>query len=184
MAELPEWAKAGRGQWQFNGSKRPDFAETTGLGEESVWDYPRPPEMVPDHRTVTVQHKARLLAKSNQSFRVLETAGGPVFYLPSEHVNTDVFRLAALNSRCEWKGVASYWNLMTDYQQIRHAAWSYFDPFPEFAGIQGYFSFYPAKLDCFVDGEQVKPQPGGLYGGWMTDDVKGPVKGDPGSEWW
>ncbi len=184
MPELPEWAKAGRERWQFDGSTRPAFADAPGLGEESVWDYPRPPKIVTNRRKVTVKYKSRLIANSNQSLRVLETAGGPVFYLPPEHVDTDALRLAALHTRCEWKGVASYWHLMIGDQQLRHVAWCYPDPFPEFAGIQGYFSFYPAKLDCFVDDEQVKPQPGGLYGGWMTGDVKGPVKGDPGSEWW
>lgn len=184
MSELPQWARAGRQQWQFDGSTRPDFAKVPGSNQELVWDYPRPPRLAPDTRTVIVKYQDQLIAKSSESIRVLETAGGPVFYLPPEHVNTDVLRLAAAKSRCEWKGIAAYWNLMVGDERIEHAAWSYPDPFAEFMGIQGYFSFYPAKLDCFVNDEPVKPQAGGLYGGWITKEIIGPIKGESGTEWW
>ena len=53
-----------------------------------------------------------------------------------------------------------------------------------FAAIAGWFSFYPAHLHCEVAGERVRPQPGGFYGGWMTDDIAGPVKGEPGTGSW
>lgn len=184
MGELPEWAKQARRNWQYDGSRRPDFAETPGPGQESVWDYPRPPRVVPDKRTVVVRYQDQQIAKSQQAIRVLETAGAPVFYLPPEHVNTDWLRLAAATSRCEWKGVAAYWNLTIGRDTVEHAAWSYPDPFPGFEAIQGYYAFYPVKLECRVDDERVRPQPGGFYGGWMTDEITGPVKGVPGSSGW
>lgn len=184
MPELPEWAEAARQHWQYDGSQRPPFADKPGPGQESVWDYPRPPRLEPDSRAVVVKHGDRVVAESNQAIRVLETAGAPVFYLPPEHINTDWLRLAAATSRCEWKGIAAYWDLMLDHHSVEHAAWSYPDPFPGFEAIQGYYSFYPGKLECFIDDERVQPQPGGFYGGWVTDEIAGPIKGVPGSSGW
>ncbi len=184
MPDIPAWAIAARRHWQYDGSRRPDFAQAPGPDQESVWDYPRPPGIEPDARRITVCFEGHCVADSNQALRVLETAGAPVFYLPPEHVNTDWLRLAAATSRCEWKGIAEYWNLTIGHQQVSHAAWSYPDPFPEYAALQGYFAFYPGLLRCQVDDQPVQPQPGGLYGGWVTPDIAGPIKGDPGTESW
>jgi hypothetical protein len=39
-------------------------------------------------------------------------------------------------------------------------------------------------LQCTIDGQQVLPQPSGFYGGWITPELAGPFKGEPGSESW
>lgn len=170
--------------WKYNGRERPDFAVEPGPGEESVWDYPRPPKLVKDDRIVEVKWMDQTLALTTQSVRVLETASPPTFYLPPKDLKTDFFDRAPGSTYCEWKGKATYWSITVDSKTLEKAAWSYEDPTPPFREIAGYFSFYPGKLECYVDNIRVKPQPGGFYGGWMTPEIVGPVKGDPGSGGW
>jgi hypothetical protein len=70
-------------------------------------------------------------------------------------------------------------------KQAPNAAWCYPDPRPGYEAIKGYLAFYPHLMDaCFVDGEQVRAQAGGFYGGWVTNDIVGPFKGEPGTEGW
>jgi uncharacterized protein (DUF427 family) len=116
--------------------------------------------------------------------RVLETASPPTFYLPPEDVRVDLLQEASGSSLCEWKGRARYWSIVAGDGQLDSAAWSYEEPFDGFTEIAGYFSFYPAVLECYVDSVRVEPQPGGLYGGWITPEVVGPFKGEPGTESW
>ena len=116
--------------------------------------------------------------------RVLETASPPVFYLPPDDVRTELLARERGRSMCEWKGPATYWSLKADGREVSHCAWSYERPFPEFTEIRGYLSFYPSKLECYVDGHRVEPQPGGFYGGWVTPEVVGPFKGEPGTGGW
>lgn len=170
--------------WQYTGAERPGFAETPGPGQESVWDYPRPPAIVADARTVEVTHQDRRLARSSRAVRVLETAGPPTFYLPATDV--DLVHLAAApdSSWCEWKGVAQYWRLAIAGAPAIAVAWCYPRPNAAFSRIAGYLAFYPGRVECRVDGERVQPQPGGFYGGWITKEIVGPVKGEPGTDAW
>lgn len=180
MAEVTAAVLAARTKWRFRGNRRPAFAHVTGHGEESVWDYPRPPRLVPDLRHVRVACEGRPLADSARAVRILETASPPTFYVPPEDVCETSLHPSARTTFCEWKGLAREFDL-ADRTGV---AWSYIDTFPEFDTIAGFFSFYPARVRCTVDGERVRPQPGGYYGGWLTTEVVGPVKGAPGSEWW
>jgi uncharacterized protein (DUF427 family) len=170
--------------WKYNGENRPDFAQKPGKDEESVWDYPRPPEVVSDQRKVEVKWLGQLISRTTQSVRILETASPPTFYLPSADVNEELLREASGNSFCEWKGGATYWNIVVNNQILENAAWSYNKPNPAFRSLAGYYSFYPAKVECYVSDIRVKPQPGSFYGGWMTPEIVGPVKGEPGSGGW
>ena len=170
--------------WNYNGSERPDFAEEPGPDEESVWDYPRPPELSKDSRKVEIKWMDKTMALTKEAIRVLETASPPTFYLPKNDVNTDFFKIAAGSSYCEWKGKATYWNISVDGKTLEKAAWSYENPTPAIQHIAGYISVYPGKLECYVNNIRVKPQPGGFYGGWMTPEIVGPVKGDPGTRGW
>jgi len=169
--------------WTYTGRKRPDFAETPGPGEESVWDYPRPPRLEADSRLVEVKTGERMVASSRRCIRVLETASPPTFYLPPEDVHRDLLSPAPGRSHCEWKGIARYWTLR-ESPDDSPVGWSYPDPTPAFEAIRGYISFYPAILECYVAGERVRPQPGRFYGGWITREIVGPFKGEPGSEGW
>jgi uncharacterized protein (DUF427 family) len=187
MADVPGWLQAARDQWVNRGGTRPPFAEEPGPGQESVWDYPRPPVVVPDHRTIEVRTAdGALLARSTTSVRVLETSHPPAFYLPPEAVVPGTLVPAAGSSHCEWKGRAEYLAVAPALVSGRAepVGWRYPHPYPEFAAHAGWVALYPDRVACTVDGERVRPQPGGFYGGWITDDVVGPFKGGPGSAGW
>lgn len=171
--------------WTHTGKVRPPFADPPKSGQESVWDYPRPPAVVPDARTVIVEWRGVEIARSTRTMRVLETASPPVFYLPPEDVRADLLMAAPGRSFCEWKGLAAYWSLrLPDGSTAEAVGWSYPDPMPAFTAIAGWLSFYPGPLDCSVNGERVRPQAGGFYGGWVTDELAGPFKGAPGTGHW
>jgi uncharacterized protein (DUF427 family) len=171
-----------RSKWRYTGLQRPEFADEPGTGHESVWDYPRPPRCEPDPREVVVRGENLELARTRRSVRVLETASPPTFYLPPSDVALDQLKTLADDSQCEWKGRAVYWSLRDgDGNPI---GWSYPDPYPEFAAIADWLSFYPARVECRVDGIVVRPQPGGFYGGWLTPELTGPFKGEAGSDSW
>lgn len=169
--------------WEYRGQTRPQFAEEPGPGQESVWDYPRPPAIAPDNRHVRVESRGQVIADTHAAIRILETASPPGFYIPPEDIRSD--RLVAIggSSYCEWKGQASYWALADDARR-EPIAWSYAEPRAPFGEIAAYLSFYAGRVECYVDGERVRPQPGGFYGGWLTDDIVGPVKGEPGTGHW
>lgn len=168
--------------WNYRGQSRPDFAIVPQAGQESVWDYPRPPALVDCSRSVRVESDAGEIASTNSSFRVLETASPPTFYLSPSSVNASLLVAAEGTSYCEWKGAARYFALASDPNTP--VAWCYPNPNPAFREIRDYLSFYPGRVSCFVDDERVRPQAGGFYGGWITSDVVGPFKGDPGTQGW
>ena len=65
------------------------------------------------------------------------------------------------------------------------AAWFYPQPTPGFELIADAVAVMPRQVErCTVDGETVRPQEGGFYGGWVTDRVVGPFKGGPGTLGW
>jgi uncharacterized protein (DUF427 family) len=156
-----------------------------GLPYESVWDYPRPPAILPEPRAVLISVDGETIASSERAIRVCETAGGPVVYIPEQDVVDGVLRPSSGHgSYCEWKGAASYFDVIADGKAIPQAVWTYANPSPGFEQLAGHFSFYPALVECRLAGEAVRPQPGGFYGGWMTDEITGPVKGEPGTGGW
>ena len=170
---------------QFTGDadpKRPDFAVIPGPGEESVWDYPRPPAVRRDGRLVEVRSDNVVIAKTTGSYKVMETASPPTFYIPPDDVGRAALVRVTGATICEWKGTACYWALAADLE--KPVAWSYERPRARFDMIRGYFAFYPGRVECFVDGERVQPQPGRFYGGWITHEVCGPFKGEPGTGHW
>ncbi|MFF3014744.1 DUF427 domain-containing protein [Streptomyces sp. NPDC057939] len=126
------------------------------------------------------------VADTHRALRVLETSHPPVFYVPFDDVRAEFLVRSASRSFCEWKGVATYWDLVvTDRDRSVNAAWSYEDPLPAFAQIAGRMAFYPTRVGgCWVGGEPVQAQPGDFYGGWITSEITGPFKGTPGSQGW
>ena len=169
--------------WQFTGKERPHFADVPGPGQESVWDYPRPPALVKSVSLVEVISGQNLIASTMSAIRVLETASPPTYYLPTADIDWQQLSQAQGSSYCEWKGAATYWALEADPNR-KIVGWSYENPSSAFLDISGYLSFYPALVSCLVDGEPVRPQPGGFYGGWITDSIVGPFKGEPGTGHW
>ena len=143
--------------------------------------------IVPSTRRVRVVHAGTTIAETSDALRVLETAGAPVWYLPAADVRLDLLRPSAGGATfCEWKGRATYLDLiLPDGSAVPRVAWRYEDPQPGYEAIRGRLAFYASRVDeATVDGERVRPQPGGFYGGWVTDDVVGPFKGEPGTEGW
>jgi len=161
---------------------RPDFASPPGPGQESVWDYPRPPATRRDSRVIEVRSENVVIAKTAASYKVMETASPPTFYIPPEDVDLDALVRLAGATICEWKGAASYWALAPDIDE--RIAWSYERPRARFEMIRGFLAFYPGRVECFVDGERVQPQTGRFYGGWVTSEIVGPFKGEPGTGHW
>ena len=156
-----------------------------GPDQESVWDYPRPPLVEETTRHIRVVFNGVTVAETRRAKRVLETSHPPVYYIPPEDVQMAYFVEAQGASWCEWKGRALYYTVVMDGEKAERAAWSYHEPDEAFRAIKDHVAFYAGAMDeCTVDGERVRPQPGGFYGGWITEDVVGPFKGGPGTAGW
>jgi uncharacterized protein (DUF427 family) len=156
-----------------------------GPGQESVWDYPRPPRLEASPETVEVRLGGEVIARTRRSLRVLETSHPPAYYLPVADFAPGVLRAVGGTTFCEWKGMASYFDLVTPAATAPRGAWTYPDPTGGFTAIRDHVSVMPGAVDaCLVDGEVVRAQEGGFYGGWITDRVTGPFKGGPGSQRW
>ncbi|WP_304112245.1 DUF427 domain-containing protein [Mycolicibacterium bacteremicum] len=154
-------------------------------GQESVWDYPRPPRLEEFRGSITVELGGTEIASTQRGWRVLETSHPPTYYLPADAFRPGALRAAAGSSFCEWKGQASYFDLVSADTVSPRAAWTYPAPTRGFEAIAGAIAVMAAAVDrCTVNGETVLPQPGGFYGGWITSWVRGPFKGIPGSMGW
>lgn len=152
---------------------------------ESVWDYPRPPGLERTSALLEVVLGGVVVASTTEGWRVLETSHPPTYYLPATAFAAGVLRPCAGASVCEWKGAASYFDLVTAARTAARAAWTYPSPTADFAPIAGHVAVMAGLVDeCRVDGEVVTPQPGGFYGGWITANLTGPFKGVPGSMGW
>lgn len=164
---------------------RPEPAE--GPDTESVWDYPRPPAVDPSDRQVEIDFGGRTIATSRDALRVLETSHPPTWYLPRSAFDADVLRPVASGRTtvCEFKGRASYFDVVVGDRIARAAAWTYANPAPGFEQLRDHVAVMPGAMDeCRVDGEVVQAQEGDFYGGWITSDVRGPFKGGAGTLGW
>jgi len=174
-----------RAQWSASGHPRPDVIETPGPGQESVWSFPRPPRVEPCVHPIRVVFGGEVIARSDAALRLLETSHPPTYYVPPGDIAWDRLERAAGSSMCEWKGIARYWTVRVGDRVAARAAWSYPDPFDDFAALADHVAFYCAAMDaCLVGGERADPQPGGFYGGWITRHMVGPFKGGPGTNGW
>ena len=156
-----------------------------GDGQESVWDYPRPAIAERTGRHIVIRHRGVTLVDTHDAWRTLETSHPPTYYIPQSDIAMAHLTPNPRRSLCEWKGQARYWDVEIGGEQLGTVGWSYPDPTPSFAGIAGHIAFYAQPFDeVLVDGEQVVPQPGDFYGGWVTPNLDGIVKGGPGTEGW
>lgn len=159
---------------------------TPGPSQESVWDYPRPPKLEMSKKHIRVYFGADLIAETNAAYRVLETSHPPVYYIPPIGIKMKYLRQHPRHQTfCEWKGMAVYWDVVSDHGESLQAAWSYPSPNDRFAPIKDYIAFYPSKVTgCYVDEEKVQAQEGDFYGGWITSNIVGPFKGGQGTSGW
>jgi uncharacterized protein (DUF427 family) len=157
-----------------------------GPGQESVWDYPRPPRLEKTSQHLRVLLDEVLIAETRRGYRLLETSHPPVYYFPPEDVAREYLeKVAGYRTGCEWKGQAVYWNLAIPGRHSERAAWSYPDPRPAYRALKDHLAFYPSRVDqCWVDGERVAAQEGDFYGGWITSAIVGPFKGGAGTWGW
>jgi uncharacterized protein (DUF427 family) len=165
---------------------RPDPGDVRRVpGKESVWDYPRPPRLEAISRRIQIVLAGVTIADTGGAFRVLETSHPPNYYLPPDGFLDGALMRTGRGSYCEWKGAAHYFDVASGDGVAADAAWGYDHPTPGFTAIAGYVAVYAGAMDaCFVGDEQVTPQPGGFYGGWVTTDITGPFKGGPGTNGW
>ena len=165
-------------------STRPE-PDPVGPGQESAWDYPRPPRLESVDTHLVVVLGGITVADTTRGYRVLETSHPPNYYFPPVDVAPGALSPGAGGSFCEWKGRAHYFDVRGGDRVEEAAAWAYATPSPAFAAIRDHVAFYAHRMDaCFVDGERVVPQSGGFYGGWITAKLVGPFKGGPGSRGW
>ena len=154
-------------------------------GQESVWDYPRPPRLEDSTQHIQIIFNDVAIADSHHAKRVLETSHPPVYYIPLEDIKQEYLHPSSRSSFCEWKGVAGYYTIIVGDKQAPNAAWFYPNPTSTFITLKDYVAFYPSRMDaCYVDGEIVQSQPGDFYGGWITKNIVGPFKGAAGTWGW
>ena len=182
--QLPPDPEAAAEHWRAVPRERPAQTAPVGPGQESVWDYPRPPRLEAVERVVEVSWQGERVARSRRPLRVCETAGPPVYYVPLAEVVRGALRPARRESLCEWKGVARYWHVEITGARAPFAAFGYPEPAPGYEALADHVAFYPGRVVCLLDGERVRAQPGEFYGGWVTHAIVGPFKGVPGSERW
>ncbi len=152
---------------------------------ENVWDYPRPPALVPCERRVRIELGGVVIAESSAALRVLETSHPPTIYVPPADIVEGALRPAAGSSFCEWKGNAHYYDVVGGERVEARAAWAYASPVARYAELRDHVSFYPSRMEaCWLDEERVLSQEGDFYGGWITEDLQGPFKGGPGTRGW
>lgn len=171
-------------------ARRPANIEVPGPGQESVWDYPRPPEVRDAEASLRIAFAGEEIASTQRGLRICETAGAPVYFFPPEDVRAEVLRYHPQPaSFCEWKGAATYIDLVVGEQRRAEAAFTYADPLDDlgqgYSRVAGWIAFYAGRVDeAWVGDELASPQPGGFYAGWVTSRITGPIKGAPGSEGW
>ncbi len=152
---------------------------------ESVWDYPRPPVVELSPLRATIELGGLIIADSTHTRRVLETSHPPVHYFPPEDLQNVRLESNPRRTYCEFKGMASYWDLALPDRTVRAASWSYPDPNAGYEELRDHVAFYPSQMDrCTLGGEEVVAQAGDFYGGWITSRVAGPFKGGPGTSGW
>ena len=163
---------------------RPERIEP-GPGQESVWDYPRPPRLEDTSKHIQIIFNGVTIVDTHDAQRVLETSHPPGYYIPPTDIKMEYLLLTPQSSFCEWKGRAGYYTIRVGDKEVQNAAWFYPNPTPAFTTIKDYVAFYAHLMDaCYIDGEKVQPQPGNFYGGWITSDIVGPFKGEPGTWGW
>lgn len=167
------------------GKNRPSNDIKPGPGQESVWDYPRPPRLEACNQLVVVEFAGEVIAQTVKALRILETSHPPNFYIPPQDIRSQFLAPSERHTFCEFKGSASYWTLKVNDHISENAGWYYPEPSSSYRDLKDHVCFYPSRVDaCYVDGERVRAQEGDFYGGWITSAVVGPFKGGSGTWGW
>ena len=152
---------------------------------ESVWEYPRPPRVEKSEKKIRVVFDGETVAETTKALRILETSHPPTYYIPLNDIRSELLIRNKRRTLCEWKGEARYYDLRGSRRTAVAAAWEYAEPEPGYEMLRGHLAFYAAAMEaCYVGNEQVDPQNGSFYGGWITSEIEGPFKGGPGTGGW
>ncbi|MDN5920515.1 MAG: DUF427 domain-containing protein [Pseudonocardia sp.] len=165
--------------------RRPTL-EKPGPGQESVWDYPRPPRAERVHRRAVLRHAGVVVAESDDLVRLLETGHPPTYLLPRTAFTEGMLTVVDRRTFCEWTGIAHYVDIsVPGADPLRSVGWWYAQPDARYPELTDRVAVYVAPFDEIrLDDQVVRPQPGGIYGGWVTGEIVGPFKGAPGSQDW
>ncbi len=156
-----------------------------GPGQESVWDYPRPPSVERASARIEVHFGGQLITATSAAVRVLETSHPPVYYLPIDDFLPGVLEPVEGTTHCEFKGAARYFDVVAGTGRSPRGAWTYPAPVRGYEELSTRVAIYPSQMDsCTVDGELVQAQEGDFYGGWITSAIVGPFKGGTGTWGW
>jgi uncharacterized protein (DUF427 family) len=157
----------------------------TDLPTENVQSYPRPPALEPVTQTLRLAVDGVEVARTDAALRICETHHPPSYYLPPDALAPGLLRDAGGGSWCEWKGRAAYFDVMGGAGPILRGAWAYPAPTARFARLAGHVAFYLSdRVRGWVGDTEATPQPGGFYGGWVTPNLTGRIKGPPGTGHW
>lgn len=165
----------------------PYAIQQPGPRQESVWDFPRPPALQREPREGVVRLDGVEIARSSHLLRMAETASPPTYYFPRADVRMDLLADAHHPTFCEWKGRSQHFDIAINGNRLQRAAFAYPEPMTDqadYTAIADCIAFYPQQLECWLGDERVTPQPGGYYAGWITADILGPFKGEPGTQHW
>ena len=167
-------------------TRKPRQRIEPGPGQESVWDYPRPPALQRISERIRIELGETHLTDSTQALRICETSHPPTVYIPPADVATEFLQASDLQTFCEWKGMARYFHIVVpDEAPVPNAVWHYPEPRPAYRELVDHLAFYPSRVSrCFWGDEEVLSQAGDFYGGWITSKICGPFKGDPGTMHW
>ena len=154
-------------------------------GQESVWDYPRPPKLETYSGHIRIVFNGEIILDTNNALRILETSHPPTYYLPVTDFKKDVLVNNQATSFCEFKGVASYYDIQVKGKTAEKSAWYYPNPNTMYLPLKDHVAVYAHLMDqCIVNDEVVDAQQGNFYGGWITSNIVGPFKGAPGTWGW
>ena len=154
-------------------------------GQESVWDYPRPPKLERFNGHIRIVFNEKVILDTKSAFRILETSHPPTYYLPIDHFQPGVLQGTSGISFCEFKGSARYYHIVLQEKTARKAAWQYPNAGGGYESIKDHVAVYAHLMDaCYVNDEVVQAQEGDFYGGWITSNIVGPFKGGIGTWGW
>ncbi len=143
-------------------------------GQESVWDYPKPPSYQPVANHIRIEFNGGTIAETDRAIRNLQTGIPPVYYIPRDDVRLDYLAPTERHSHCRFKGDADYWAVKVGERSASNSAWSYPDPLPAAKSIKDYVAFYAHVVVATVDGEKAEPPAWKWIGGWITANIVGP----------
>ena len=130
--------------------------------DEEVFVHPRDPykrvDVMPSKRHVQIVIDGQTVADTRRPRLLFETNHPVRYYIPQEDVRMDFLVPSTAQSRCPYKGPASYWSVKIGDQIFEDMIWSYKEPIPECPKIKGLLCFFHERgAEIYVDGEKIPP---------------------------